>query len=61
MSTTWENVRLVQSKHQLDPADARLLLDLMRVDGVRRVNVRKNTGKMVYAFNGMTMQGLAHV
>jgi hypothetical protein len=47
-----EGVNLLRERHALGADHARLLLELMRVEGVRRVNVHKNTTKALYAFNG---------
>jgi hypothetical protein len=51
MSTTWEGVNLLKSNHDLAQEDAELLMKLMRVEGVRRNNVFKNTTKALFAFN----------
>jgi hypothetical protein len=47
-----EGVNLLRERHALGADHARQLLELMRVEGVRRVNVHKNTTKALYAFNG---------
>ena len=53
MSTTWETGNLLRAHHHLSTEDARLLTELQRVEGVRRVNVHKNTGKALFAFNAL--------
>jgi hypothetical protein len=45
MSVTWEHARVLTDIHGVSSNDLQLLMDIFRSDGVRRANVRLNTGK----------------
>jgi len=51
MSVTWEQARILYEQHGLSEHDVQSALNLMRTEGVRKLNVIKNTGQSAYAFN----------
>jgi len=51
MSVTWDQARILYEHHGLGEQDVQTVLNLMRMDGVRKLNVIKNTGASAYAFN----------
>eukprot|EP00753_Platysulcus_tardus_P010243 PLAT2536.1.p1 GENE.PLAT2536.1~~PLAT2536.1.p1 ORF type:complete len:1403 (-),score=655.87 PLAT2536.1:229-4416(-) len=51
MSVTLEQMRLLQQEHKLERDVCLYALSVMRSNGVRRGNARKNIGKDRYAFN----------
>jgi hypothetical protein len=51
MSVTWEQSQLLQEEHKFEAENAHSAIQLMRLEGVRRCNVLKNTAKTAYAFN----------
>jgi len=53
MAITWEQAVLLREKHRLSEREMVNARNIMRVHGVRRVNVLKNTGRPFYAFNAI--------
>lgn len=53
MSITWEQACLLREHHGLPADSVASVSDVMRLRGVRRGNVLKNTGKPYYAFNAL--------
>ena len=53
MSTTWHHSRQMSTLFGLSPSQCSDFVDVMRIDGVRRINVRKNAGKPLFAFNSL--------
>jgi inositol polyphosphate-4-phosphatase len=51
MAVTWDQARLLYEQHGLSDHDVQTALNLMRTEGVRKLNVVKNTGQSAYAFN----------
>ena len=51
MSVTLEQTRQLVEEHGLNEREVNIALNLMRLEGVRRMNVMKNTGQFAYAFN----------
>jgi inositol polyphosphate-4-phosphatase len=51
MSVTWDQARILYEQHGLGEHDVQSALNLMRTEGVRKLNVIKNTGQSAYAFN----------
>jgi len=51
MSVTWEQACSLYEKFGVSRQEMTLALRLMRLEGVRRRNVEKNTGQSHYAFN----------
>ena len=51
MMITLDCVKLLYERHGLKDSEIQVALNLMRLEGVRRMNVLKNTGGTAYAFN----------
>merc|ERR1719223_1420022 len=58
MSISWEQGTMLKARHDVSEARSNRAIDLMREHGVRRLNVIKNTGKSLYAFNSLQRQCL---
>lgn len=58
MGLTLEHATLLRSEHGLSERAAAQALEAMRQQGVRRENVRQNTGRRLYAFNWMQQKFL---
>lgn len=61
MSVTAEQGLLIQSKFGFGPRDVQSMLDLFRLQGVRRDNVVANTNKPYYAFNALQRSFLPNI
>jgi hypothetical protein len=61
MSVTWEQGSLLEENHNVSSDQVNSAIRLMRVQGVRRYNVVKNTGKTIYAFNAFQRSMLPSV
>lgn len=51
MSVTWDQARVLYEQHGLSEQHVQHALNLMRTEGVRKLNVLKNTAQSAYAFN----------
>ena len=58
MSVTLEHGRLLHTHHQMPAAEVPQAVHAMRRRGVRRENVRLNTGRRLYAFSWLQRQAL---
>lgn len=58
MSTTLEHGRLLHASHGMPTYEVASAVQIMRRGGVRRENVRLNTGRRLYAFNWLQQMAL---
>lgn len=58
MSVTLEATRLLCRNHGMDASSSSAVTNMMRLHGVRRSNVYKNTDAFSYAFNNLQVRSL---